>query len=225
MPFAVSVPVSSRRRYCFLVLIGELALRLTLQLTHRLVSPHKRFDVSPFTTLVSITQHHHYYHLLLLLFPVVFSLTADFCYEKSYQEELWIHARDTSSHHEKELSIDMPSHEFLCQTTPIGVLGVEIISAMAPSAMALLLVGLLSAAAGIAALNVPINSHDEQNNGGRSDQEVKKLFEKWIAAHDKSYNGLTERKKRFGIFKDNMHHFMGLEGLGGCCTPGALGVG
>ncbi|KAF3794307.1 Cysteine proteinase [Nymphaea thermarum] len=72
------------------------------------------------------------------------------------------------------------------------------------SAMALLLVCLLSAAAGIAALAVPINSHDEQNFGGRSDQEVKKLFEKWIAVHDKSYNGLTEREKRFEIFKDNL---------------------
>ncbi|KAF3782993.1 hypothetical protein EJ110_NYTH33213 [Nymphaea thermarum] len=89
--------------------------------------------------------------------------------------------------------------------------------------------GIVSAAAGIAALDMPINSHDEQNFGdqsdqdvkklsedvpinthdkenfgGRSDHEVKKLFEIWIAKHYESYNDLTERGKRFRIFKDNM---------------------
>ncbi|KAF3783602.1 Oryzain alpha chain [Nymphaea thermarum] len=79
--------------------------------------------------------------------------------------------------------------------------GVEIISVMASLAM---LICLLFVAAHIAALHVPINSHNNQNLGGRSDEEVKKLFKKWIAMHDRFYHGLMEREKRFGIFKDNL---------------------
>lgn len=40
--------------------------------------------------------------------------------------------------------------------------------------------------------------------GGRTDEEVKEIYESWLAKHGKVYNGLGENEKRFGIFKDNL---------------------
>lgn len=39
---------------------------------------------------------------------------------------------------------------------------------------------------------------------GRTDEEVKEIYESWLAKHGKVYNGLGENEKRFGIFKDNL---------------------
>ncbi|KAK3022314.1 hypothetical protein RJ639_046172 [Escallonia herrerae] len=38
----------------------------------------------------------------------------------------------------------------------------------------------------------------------RSEEEVKGLYETWLAKHGKAYNGLGEKEKRFEIFKDNL---------------------
>ncbi|KAG8384343.1 hypothetical protein BUALT_Bualt04G0108300 [Buddleja alternifolia] len=38
----------------------------------------------------------------------------------------------------------------------------------------------------------------------RSDEQIKGLYEWWLAKHGKVYNGLGEKDKRFEIFKDNL---------------------
>lgn len=38
----------------------------------------------------------------------------------------------------------------------------------------------------------------------RSEEEVKAVYRWWLAKHGKTYNGLEENDKRFGIFKDNL---------------------
>lgn len=38
----------------------------------------------------------------------------------------------------------------------------------------------------------------------RSDEQVKGLYEQWLARHGKAYNGIVEKDERFGIFKDNL---------------------
>lgn len=38
----------------------------------------------------------------------------------------------------------------------------------------------------------------------RSDEQVKGLYEQWLARHGKAYNGIGEKEKRFDIFKDNL---------------------
>lgn len=38
----------------------------------------------------------------------------------------------------------------------------------------------------------------------RSDEQVKGLYEQWLARHGKTYNGVGEKDKRFDIFKDNL---------------------
>ena len=39
---------------------------------------------------------------------------------------------------------------------------------------------------------------------GRSDGEVRAMYEAWLVEHGKNYNGLGEKEKRFEIFKDNL---------------------
>ena len=38
----------------------------------------------------------------------------------------------------------------------------------------------------------------------RSEEEIKLLYEGWLIRHDKAYNGLGEKDRRFEIFKDNL---------------------
>ncbi|CAN6449741.1 unnamed protein product [Victoria cruziana] len=75
---------------------------------------------------------------------------------------------------------------------------------MASRAMVLLLVCLVSAAAGFAAIDTSIISLNGENPLGRTDQEVAQTFEEWMAMHGKSYNDFTDKEKRFEIFKDNL---------------------
>ncbi|XP_031481813.1 low-temperature-induced cysteine proteinase-like [Nymphaea colorata] len=75
---------------------------------------------------------------------------------------------------------------------------------MASRAMVLLLVCLVSASACIAALDMSIMSYNEENPNGRTDLEVTQMFEDWMAIHGKSYSDVTEKEKRFKIFKDNL---------------------
>lgn len=39
----------------------------------------------------------------------------------------------------------------------------------------------------------------------RSDEQVKGLYEQWLARHGKTYNGIGEKDRRFEIFKDNLN--------------------
>jgi len=39
---------------------------------------------------------------------------------------------------------------------------------------------------------------------GRSEEEVRAMYESWMAEHGKQYNALGEKDKRFEIFKDNL---------------------
>ncbi|XP_027771723.1 cysteine proteinase COT44-like [Solanum pennellii] len=53
-----------------------------------------------------------------------------------------------------------------------------------------------------------INANDmfynNNNNNNDTDEEVKGIYEIWLAEHGKIYNGLGEKGKRFEIFKDNL---------------------
>ncbi|KAK4426391.1 Cysteine proteinase RD21A [Sesamum alatum] len=45
---------------------------------------------------------------------------------------------------------------------------------------------------------------DYNNKHGRSEEQVKGLYERWLAEHGKAYNGIGEKDRRFEIFKDNL---------------------
>lgn len=57
------------------------------------------------------------------------------------------------------------------------------------------------------ALDMSIISYNDRHGekvSGRSDEEVKGLYEAWLVEHGKAYNALGEKEKRFEIFKDNL---------------------
>lgn len=57
------------------------------------------------------------------------------------------------------------------------------------------------------ALDMSIISYDRSHagkSGWRSNEEVMSVYEKWLVRHGKVYNSLSEIKKRFEIFKDNL---------------------
>ncbi|RWR82997.1 low-temperature-induced cysteine proteinase [Cinnamomum micranthum f. kanehirae] len=57
------------------------------------------------------------------------------------------------------------------------------------------------------ALDMSIISYNDRHGEkvcGRSDEEVKGLYEAWLVEHGKAYNALGEKEKRFEIFKDNL---------------------
>ncbi|ESQ30906.1 hypothetical protein EUTSA_v10011464mg [Eutrema salsugineum] len=57
------------------------------------------------------------------------------------------------------------------------------------------------------AMDMSIISYDESHHtvsGGRSDAEVKRLYETWLVKHGKVQNSLVEKDRRFEIFKDNL---------------------
>ncbi|XP_040865270.1 probable cysteine protease RD21B [Glycine max] len=57
------------------------------------------------------------------------------------------------------------------------------------------------------ALDMSIISHDNAHADRatrRTDDEVMSMFEEWLVKHDKVYNALGEKEKRFQIFKNNL---------------------
>ncbi|RID49641.1 hypothetical protein BRARA_H00428 [Brassica rapa] len=58
------------------------------------------------------------------------------------------------------------------------------------------------------AMDMSIISYDKNHRtvsaGSRSDAEVSKLYEEWLVKHGKVQNSLTEKDRRFEIFKDNL---------------------
>ncbi|WZZ77911.1 hypothetical protein YC2023_098483 [Brassica napus] len=58
------------------------------------------------------------------------------------------------------------------------------------------------------AIDMSIISYDKNHHtisaGSRSDAEVYKLYEEWLVKHGKVQNSLTEKDRRFEIFKDNL---------------------
>ncbi|KAK4733523.1 hypothetical protein R3W88_007784 [Solanum pinnatisectum] len=46
--------------------------------------------------------------------------------------------------------------------------------------------------------------YNNKNNNNNTDEEVKGIYEIWLAEHGKIYNGVGEKGKRFEIFKDNL---------------------
>ncbi|KAF8110990.1 hypothetical protein N665_0077s0051 [Sinapis alba] len=56
------------------------------------------------------------------------------------------------------------------------------------------------------AMDMSIISYDKNHRtvSSRSDVEVSRLYEEWLAKHGKAKNSLTEKDRRFEIFKDNL---------------------
>ncbi|XP_068655965.1 cysteine proteinase mucunain-like [Aristolochia californica] len=56
------------------------------------------------------------------------------------------------------------------------------------------------------AADMSIITYDEKHGmmEGRSDTEVRALYESWVVHHGKAYNALGEKDRRFEIFKDNL---------------------
>ncbi|KAK7250998.1 hypothetical protein RIF29_33843 [Crotalaria pallida] len=59
----------------------------------------------------------------------------------------------------------------------------------------------LSLALDMSIINYPDN-HDQSNS--RTNEEVMSMYEEWLVTHQKVYNGLGEKDKRFQVFKDNL---------------------
>lgn len=57
------------------------------------------------------------------------------------------------------------------------------------------------------ALDMSIVSNNDvyvENSTGRTDGELRAMYEAWLVKHGKACNGLGEKEKRFDIFKDNL---------------------
>uniref|UniRef100_A0ABL6UDG8 Cathepsin propeptide inhibitor domain-containing protein n=1 Tax=Cannabis sativa TaxID=3483 RepID=A0ABL6UDG8_CANSA len=57
------------------------------------------------------------------------------------------------------------------------------------------------------ALDMSIVSNNDgygEKSTGRTDGELRAMYEAWLVKHGKAYNGLGEKEKRFGIFTDNL---------------------
>ncbi|CAN6898496.1 unnamed protein product [Brassica oleracea var. botrytis] len=71
-----------------------------------------------------------------------------------------------------------------------------------------LVILLLTMIAVSSAIDMSIISYDKNHHtisaGSRSDAEVYKLYEEWLVKHGKVQNSLTEKDRRFEIFKDNL---------------------
>lgn len=71
-------------------------------------------------------------------------------------------------------------------------------------AMAILFLAMVAVSS---AMDMSIISYDETHGlSGRTDAEVAKIYEAWLVKHGKkvSENSLTEKDRRFEIFKDNL---------------------
>ncbi|QHO49065.1 hypothetical protein HN51_001030 [Arachis hypogaea] len=51
---------------------------------------------------------------------------------------------------------------------------------------------------------ITTNQQPQQANTMRTDDEVMTMYEVWLVKHQKVYNGLGEKDKRFQVFKDNL---------------------
>ncbi|KAF5738224.1 cysteine proteinase RD21a-like [Tripterygium wilfordii] len=47
-------------------------------------------------------------------------------------------------------------------------------------------------------------NHAQKNSSWRSEEEVRSVYQWWLAKHGRVYNGVEEQEKRFGVFKDNL---------------------
>uniref|UniRef100_M4CMP0 Cathepsin propeptide inhibitor domain-containing protein n=1 Tax=Brassica campestris TaxID=3711 RepID=M4CMP0_BRACM len=58
------------------------------------------------------------------------------------------------------------------------------------------------------AMDMSIISYDDSHHtvsaGSRSEAEVSRLYEEWLGKHGKVQSSLTEKDRRFEIFKDNL---------------------
>ena len=58
------------------------------------------------------------------------------------------------------------------------------------------------------ALDMSIISKNQKKNvnepAGRTEDEVKDLYESWLVKYGKNYNGIGEKERRFQVFKDNL---------------------
>lgn len=52
--------------------------------------------------------------------------------------------------------------------------------------------------------HVIIGTSADETKQGRSDEEVRGIYEWWLATHGKTYNGLDEKENKFVVFKDNL---------------------
>jgi hypothetical protein len=71
-------------------------------------------------------------------------------------------------------------------------------STTAAAAAALLLLLLLSLAA---AADMSIVSYGE-----RSDEEARRMYAEWMAAHGRTYNAVGEEERRYQVFRDNLRY-------------------
>ncbi|CAL9071108.1 unnamed protein product [Musa textilis] len=72
-----------------------------------------------------------------------------------------------------------------------------------PFVAVVLLLGLAASAA----LDVSIVSHEARRGVGglrRSEEDVRRMHEEWMAKHRRSYDAVGEKEKRFEVFKDNL---------------------
>ncbi|XP_010244238.1 PREDICTED: cysteine proteinase RD21A-like [Nelumbo nucifera] len=77
------------------------------------------------------------------------------------------------------------------------------LSSMVPVVVVLLLLSLAMSSA----MDMSIISYNKEHgltSGGRTNEQVKALYETWLVRHGKAYNALGEKEKRFEIFKDNL---------------------
>ncbi|CAD5173193.1 unnamed protein product [Musa acuminata subsp. malaccensis] len=66
---------------------------------------------------------------------------------------------------------------------------------------------LLGLAAAFAAPDMSIISYDEEHGARgleRSEEEVRRMYDAWVAEHGRVHNALGEREQRFEVFKDNL---------------------
>ncbi|CAL9073970.1 unnamed protein product [Musa acuminata var. zebrina] len=101
-------------------------------------------------------------------------------------------------------SLVPPPHQNL--TFRILLLGFRTMGIVSEALLAaLLLLGV--AATAYAAPDMSIISYDEKHGVRgleRSDEEVRRMYDAWMAAHGRAYNALGERERRFEVFKDNL---------------------
>ncbi|RRT39146.1 hypothetical protein B296_00017186 [Ensete ventricosum] len=74
-----------------------------------------------------------------------------------------------------------------------------------PFVVVVLLLGLAASAA--AALDMSIISYEARRGVGglrRSEEDVRRLYEEWMAKHRRSYDAIVEKEKRFVVFMDNL---------------------
>ncbi|KAF3439003.1 hypothetical protein FNV43_RR17278 [Rhamnella rubrinervis] len=54
------------------------------------------------------------------------------------------------------------------------------------------------------ASDMSIIAKKQNHDGWRTDAQVREIYDQWLAKHNKAYNGLGEKDRRFEIFKENL---------------------